>query len=111
MFSLQVLDSWHDPSMVRTNTSLLFSRSDRRLTGTDLSFLDRFYLAGKFLSSTSTIHIMLGTTCSDHALVILLVSTQNLKKFSNMKILENMLLDNYSFSLQVTELWSQKDIV
>ena len=42
------------------------------------------------------------TTFSDHALVILSIS--------NLKILENMLLDN-DFALQIAELWSQKDVV
>ena len=58
VFSLQMLDAWHAPSMVRTNTSLLFSRSDRRVNGTNLSLLDRFYLSGKFLSATGALHIM-----------------------------------------------------
>ena len=51
VFSLQMLDAWHTPSMVHTNTSLLFSRSDRRVNGTNLDRLDRFYVSGKFLSA------------------------------------------------------------
>ena len=110
VFSLQMLDAWHTPSIVYTNTSLLFSRSDRRVNGTNLARLDRFYVSGKFISTTGIIHIMSGTTFSDHAPVILSISTQNLKEFSNLKIPEHVLLDN-SFSLQVAELWSQKDVV
>ena len=72
--------------------------------------MDRFYLSGKLLSSIGTIHIIPGTTFSDHAPVILSFSTQNLEEFSNLKILENQLLDN-SFSLQVAQLWSQKDVI
>ena len=72
--------------------------------------MDRFYLSGKLLSSIGTIHIIPGTTFSDHAPVILSFSTQNLEEFSNLKILENMLLDN-DFALQIAELWSQKDVV
>ena len=53
---------------------------------------------------------MPGTTFSDHAPVIMSISTQNLKEFSNLKIPEHVLLDN-SFSLQVAEIWSQKDVV
>ena len=62
VFSLQILDAWHAPSMVHTNTSLLFSRSDRRVNGTNLARLDRFYVSGKFISVTGTIHIMPGTS-------------------------------------------------
>ena len=61
MFSLQVLYAWHAPLLVRRwSSSFLFSRSDRR-NGTNLSRFDRFYVSGKFLSSSGTIHIMPGT--------------------------------------------------
>ena len=96
--------------MVRTNTSLLFSRSNRRVNSTNLARLDRFHLFGKFLLATATVHIMPGTTFSDHTPIIFSVSTQKTKQFSNLKIPENLLLDN-SFSLQVIDLWSQKDVV
>ena len=109
VFSLQMLDAWHAPSMVRTNTSLLFSRSDRRVNGTNLARLDRFYLSGKFISATGTVHIMPGTTFSDHAPIILSLSTQKNKEFVNLKIPEELLLDN-NFSSQVIDLWSQKDV-
>ena len=109
VFSLQMSDAWHAPSMVRTNTSLLFSRSDRRVNGTNLARLDRFYLSGKFISATGTVHIMPGTTFSDHAPIILSLSTQKNKEFVNLKIPKELLLDN-SFSSQVIDLWSQKDV-
>ena len=35
VFSLQMLDAWHAPSLVRTKSSLLFSRSNRRLNATN----------------------------------------------------------------------------
>ena len=93
VFSLQMLDAWHAPSMVRTNTSLLFSRSNRRVNSTNLARLDRFHLFGKFLLATATVHIMPGTTFSDHTPIIFSVSTQKTKQFSNLKIPENLLLE------------------
>ena len=55
-------------------------------------------------------HIMLRTTFSDHALVILSISNQCFQDFSILKIPEILLLDN-SFSLQVARLWSQKNVL
>ena len=48
VFSLQMLDAWYAPSMVHTNTSLLFSRSDRRVNSTKLNWIDSMYLANLF---------------------------------------------------------------
>ena len=72
MFSLQVLDVWHAPLLVHTKSS----RPDRHLNGINLSRLDRFYVSNKFLSFTTTIHILPRTSFSDHAPVVLSVSNR-----------------------------------
>ena len=45
---LSILDAWHMPNVYRSQGSLHFSRSDRRIGGTNTSRLDRFYVGEAF---------------------------------------------------------------
>ncbi len=74
---LQILDAWYMPNVYRSQESLLFTRSDRRIGGTNLSRLDRFYVGEAFVTHGGTIKIMPGTVFSDHALVLLQTFSQS----------------------------------
>ena len=47
-FKLRLLDAWQSQSFMQMSSSLLFSRSDRRYGGVNVSRLDRFYLSDYF---------------------------------------------------------------
>ena len=59
------------PNVYRFEDSLHFSCSDRRIGGTNLSRLDRFYVGEAFVLNGGNITIMPSTTFFDHAHVIL----------------------------------------
>ena len=54
---LQILDAWYMPNVYRSQESLLFTRSDRRIGGTNLSRLDRFYVGEAFVTHGGTIKL------------------------------------------------------
>ena len=64
---------------------------------------------GKIITTISIIHIMPGTSFSEHVLVILSTLDQCSHDLSILKIPENLLLHD-SLSFQVVELWSQKNV-
>ena len=43
--TLRIDDVWHHEDFGRGHGSLLFSRSDRRIGGSNLSWIDRFYVS------------------------------------------------------------------
>ena len=68
-FRLQ--DTWSSQTFLRVPLSLSYSRSDRRVMGTNLSRIDRIYVTNMWQNVGGTIQIMPGTMFSDHALVIM----------------------------------------
>ena len=70
-FKLRLLDAWQSQSFMQMSSSLLFSRSDRRYGGVNVSRLDRFYLSDYFQNMGGMIGIMPGMTFSDHAPICL----------------------------------------
>ena len=80
---LSILDAWHMPNVYRSQGSLHFSRSDRRIGGTNISRLDRFYVGEAFFLNGGNINIMPRTFFSDQAPVIL--STFGQSKMASMR--------------------------
>ena len=105
---LCILDAWHMPNVYRSQESLCFSRSDRRIGGTNLSRLDRFYVGEAFVSNGGTITIMPGTTFSDHAPVILTTFGRSTTMPLRLRIPEKVMLDDRSYS-RVRDIWITKD--
>ena len=60
-------DTWYSSSFSKHIASPQFSRSDRRLLGTNLARLDTFYADDFFLTLGGSLHILAGTTFSDHS--------------------------------------------
>ena len=69
MFEIEYFGCMAMRNVYRYQDSLSFSRSDRRIPGTNLLRLDRFYVGEAFILNGGNITIMLGTTFSDHALL------------------------------------------
>ena len=63
-------DTWYSSSFSKHVESLQFSRSDRRLLGTNLARVDKFYADDFFLTLGGSLHILAGTTFSDHSPLI-----------------------------------------
>ena len=71
--TLRISDAWSHEGFSRAVGSLSFSRSDRRLGGTNLSKLDKFYISDSVGERAGTVGILAGTTFSDHVPAILVL--------------------------------------
>ena len=74
--TLRISDAWSHEGFARAVGSLSFSRSDRRLGGTNLSGLDRFYISDIVGEKGGTVGILAGTTFLDHAPMNLVLEDQ-----------------------------------
>ena len=63
--TLRISDVWHSVGFSRERDSLSFSRSDRRIGGTNLSRLDRVYASDLVLDRGGSVGILGGTCMSD----------------------------------------------
>ena len=104
--TLRIEDVWHHPAFVRDQHSLLFSRSDRRVGGTNLSRLDRMYVSDFFGSRGGTISIIAGTCLSDHYPVVLSISEGRRTGASAVRIPESLQTDT-ELTDQIGECWTQ----
>ena len=81
-----------------------FSRSDRRLGGTNLSKLDTFYINDSVGKRGGTVGILVGTTFLDHAPVILVLEDQRHPARTQLRILEAVVTDACLCG-EIEELW------
>ena len=83
-----------------------FSRSDRRIGGTNLSRIDRMYISDFFGDRGGTIVILSGTCMSDHSPVMLVMSKGERRTSSSLRIPESLQTEE-QFAGQIEQLWSQ----
>ena len=72
--SLRIDDVWHHEVFGREQGSLLFSNSDRQIGGSNLSWIDQFYVNDWLGACGGSIGILADTSMSDHAPIILVIS-------------------------------------
>ena len=103
--TLRIDDVWHHAGFGRERDSLLFSRSDHRVGGANLSRIDRFYASDWFRTRGGSTGILAGTTLSDHAPVILVIADEMRSTSSSVRIPEHVLLDRH-LSERVEAMWA-----
>ena len=103
--TMRLEDAWHHPGFSRGSRSLQFSRSDRRVGGTNLSRIDRLYISEDFGMRGGTCEILAGTCMSDHSPVMLVThEDMRLSSFA-LRIPESMQTDE-GLSDRIEGLWS-----
>ena len=88
--SLRLLDAWFLAGFSQAQGSLSFSRSDRRLEGSNLARLDRLYVSDALCDREGSIGILAGTTFSDHAPVVLVLEEQRRPAGQQLRIPESV---------------------
>ena len=104
-FRLQ--DTWSSQTFVRVPLSLSYSRSDRRVMGTNLSRIDRIYVTDMWQNVGGTIQIMSGTIFSDHAPMIMHIVKERIGSSQNAKIPEAIILDDL-YHKDVVRIWQHE---
>ena len=84
---------WQMLSFGREAWSLAFSRSDRRLDGTNLARLDRFYVSDWCASRGDSVGIVAGSSFSDHAPVVIFVTLERQAHVPAIRILDSVIED------------------
>lgn len=77
---MRLPDAWHVDEIAHAAGSNSFSRSDRRVGGSNLSRIHRCYVDEWVRSKGGAIGILAGTTLSDHAPIILLLDDPSHQK-------------------------------
>lgn len=90
----------------RERDSLNFSRSDRRIGGTNLSRLDRVYASDLVLDRGGSVGILGGTCMSDHAPVVVVLDEGSRHCSQSLRIPESIQLDE-SVAERVEQQWRQ----
>lgn len=85
---LRISDAWHHPGFVHERDNLLFSCSDSRIGGTNLSRLDRLYVSDALGEKGGTVGILAGTCFSNHAPVIMYTHDSLNRTSTSLRILE-----------------------
>ena len=104
--ALHIEDAWHHPSFSRRADSLLFSRSDRRVGGMNMSRIDRFYVSGPVGDWGGHIGIHAGTCFSDHSPVMVVVSEGERGGSASIRVPASVQTDGI-LADQVGQLWAQ----
>ena len=102
--TMRILDAWSHEGFARAAGSLCFSRSDRRLGGTNLSRLDRFYIRYSVGERGGTMGILASTTFSDHAPVVLVLEDQRRPAGTQLRIPEVVVTDACLCG-EIKEIW------
>ena len=103
--SLRIDDVWHHEGFGREQGSLLFSRSDRRIGGSNLSRIDRFYVSDWLGARGGSTGILAGTSMSDHAPAVLVISDARRFEAHAVRIPESVQLDD-ELTESVEAVWS-----
>lgn len=72
--SVRISNVCHSEGFTRERDSLLFSRCDRRIGGTNLSRIDRMYASDLVLDRCGSVGILGGSCMFDHSLVLLVLT-------------------------------------
>ena len=107
--SLRIDDVWHHQGFGREQRSLLFSHSDRRIGGTNLSRIDRFYVSDWLGARGSSVGIFAGTSMSDHAPVILTIANARRFEAHAVRIPESVQLDE-ELTESVEAVWADLQV-
>ncbi|KAI5067663.1 hypothetical protein GOP47_0018191 [Adiantum capillus-veneris] len=102
--SLRFSDVWHHEGFARERDSLLFTRSGRRIGGTNLSHIDRMYISDMLGDRGGSIGIMAGTCMSDHFLVVLVLAVGDRCFSQSLRIPQSVQIDE-SLAERVEEIW------
>src|SRR5271156_1631374 len=103
--TLRIDDVWHHAGFGHERDSLLFSRSDQRIGGTNLSRIDRFYVSDWLGARGGSTGILAGTSMSDHAPVILVVADTRRITSQSLRIPERVMLDE-GMADRVEAIWA-----
>ena len=107
---LRISDVWHMHNFYRPRESLRFSRSNRRLEGTNIARLDRFYVGECLAERGGTIQIVSGTTFSDHAPVLMTLLENASPKSKKLKI-PNSILVKAEYKQHIVQIWNRKNLL
>ena len=103
--TMRLEDAWHHPGFSRGSRSLQFSRSDRRVGGTNLSRIDRMYISEDSGMRGGTCEILAGTCMSDYSPVMLVIHEDMRPSSFALRIPESMQTDA-GLSDGIEGLWS-----
>ena len=104
--AMHIEDAWHHPSFSCRPDSLGFSRSDRRVGGMNMSWIDRFYVSGTVGDWGGSIGILAGTCLLDHSPVLLMVTEGERRGSSVIRVPASVQTDGM-LADQIGQLWAQ----
>ena len=103
--TMRLEDAWHHSGFSRGSRNLQFSRSDRRVGGTNLSRIDELYISDDLGMRGGTSEILAGTCMSDHSPIMLVTHEDLCWSSFSLRIPEGMQTDE-GFSDSIERLWT-----